>query len=201
MPAEHRLAAIFFADAVAYSRLMGADEEGTHDRVQAYFRDLFDPKITEHTGHVVNEMGDGLLAQFLSVVEAVSCAVEIQRWMLDRERAIPEDRRIRFRISIHQGDIIVQDGDIFGDGVNIAARLESLAEPGGICVSARVQEDAAGKFDFVFQDIGEQTLKNIARPVRAFAMSAAAVAATPIVPVTDLARAAVRTPLRCRKNS
>jgi class 3 adenylate cyclase len=186
---KYRLTAILFVDAVGYSRLMGADEEGTHERVQAHFRELIDPKIAEHTGHVVNKMGDGLLAQFLSVVEAVRCAVEIQRWMLDREAGVPEKRRIMFRIGINLGDVIVEGGSIFGDDVNLAARLEGVAQAGGICVSDRVHQLVRDKLPYVFDDFGEQSLKNIARPVRAFAMSAAAVATTPLVPVTDLARA------------
>jgi class 3 adenylate cyclase len=193
MPPVRALAAILFADAVGYSRLMGADEEGTHERVQAHFRELFDPKIAEHTGHVVNKMGDGILAQFLSVVEAVRCAVEIQRLMLDREAGIPEERRIRFRIGINLGDVIVEDDNIFGDDVNLAARLEGVAEAGGICVSDGVHQVVRDKLPYEFEDIGEQTLKNIARPIRAFAMSAAAIATTPLVPVTDLARAVVKT--------
>ena len=193
MPAVRALAAILFADAVGYSRLMGADEEGTHERVQAHFRELFDPKIAEHTGHVVNKMGDGLLAQFLSVVEAVRCAVEIQRLMLDREAGFPEERRIRFRIGINLGDVIRESGNIFGQDVNLAERLEGVAQAGGICVSDRVHQVVRDKLPYEFDDIGEQTLKNIARPAHAFAMSAAAIATTPLEPLTVLARAVVTT--------
>src|ERR1700758_1317052 len=114
---------------------MGADEEGTHKRLQAHRRELVEPKIAEHSGRVVKNTGDGMLAEFPSVVDAVRCAVELQRAMIDRETWVPEDRRIRYRIGINLGDVIVEDDDIFGDGVNVAARLEPLAEPGGICIS------------------------------------------------------------------
>src|SRR6516225_4154722 len=134
MASTRRLAAILAADVAGYSRLMGLDEEGTHERLQAHFRELVEPKIKDHRGRTVKNTGDGLLAEFASVVDAVRCAVEIQRSMGDREPEMPEERRIRFRIGINLGDVIVEEHDIFGDGVNVAARLESLAEPGGICV-------------------------------------------------------------------
>jgi adenylate cyclase len=172
MPATRRLAAILAADVAGYSRLMGEDEEGTHERLNAHFRELVNPKIAEHRGRIVKNTGDGLLAEFASVVDAVRCSTDIQRGMADREPELPEVRRIRFRIGINHGDVIVEQNDIFGDGVNIAARLEALAEPGSICVSARVQEDAAGKLDLTFRDLGDQQLKNIARPVRAYAVDA-----------------------------
>ena len=165
---ERRLAAILAADVAGYSRLIGADEEGTLARLKAHRSELIDPKIAEHRGRIVKTTGDGLLVEFASVVDALRCATEVQAAMTERNGAVPTDNRIEFRVGIHQGDIVVEDGDIFGDGVNIAARLEGLAEPGGICVSARVQEDAAGKLDLAFEDIGEQQLKNIARPVRVF---------------------------------
>ena len=165
---ERRLAAILAADVAGYSRLIGADEEGTLTRLKAHRRELIDPKISEHKGRIVKTTGDGVLAEFASVVDALRCAGEVQAAMTERNAAVPADIRIEFRVGIHQGDIVVEDGDIFGDGVNIAARLEGLAEPGGICVSARVQEDAAGKLDLAFEDIGEPELKNIARPVRVF---------------------------------
>ena len=168
---ERRLAAILAADVAGYSRLIGADEEGTLARLKARRRELIDPKIAEHRGRIVKTTGDGLLVEFASVVDALHCATEVQAAMGERNATAPADSRIEFRIGIHQGDIVVEDGDIFGDGVNIAARLESLAEPGGICVSARVQEDAAGKLDITFEDIGEQQLKNIARSVRVFRVS------------------------------
>ena len=165
--AQRRLAAILAADMVGYSRLMGADEEGTLARLKAHRNDVLDPKITEHCGRIVKTTGDGLLAEFASVVDALRCAVEIQRAMAERNANFPKAQRIEFRIGLNVGDIIIDAGDIFGDGVNIAARLEPLAEPGGICVSARVQEDTRGKLDLVFDDMGEQHLKNIAWPVRA----------------------------------
>ena len=135
MPAVRRLAAILAADVAGYSRLMGADEEGTHERLKAHRRELVDPKIREHSGRIVKNTGDGLLAEFPSVVNALRCAAEIQRAITNREAGMPEDRRIRFRIGINLGDVIIEDGDIFGDGVNVAARLEALAEPGGLCIS------------------------------------------------------------------
>src|SRR5260221_6626429 len=132
MPAVGRVAAIFAADVAGYSRLMGADEEGTHERLKGNRRELVDPKIGEHSGRIVKTTGDGMLVEFPSVVDAVRCAAELQRAMIDREAGLPEDHRIRFRIGINLGDIIVESDDIFGDGVNVAARLEALAEPGGL---------------------------------------------------------------------
>jgi adenylate cyclase len=172
MSQTRRLAAILAADVAGYSRLMGADEEGTLERLKALRRELVDPKIAEHRGRIVKTTGDGLLVEFASVVDALRCATEVQAAMTERNAAVPADSRIEFRVGIHQGDIVVEDGDLFGDGVNIAARLEGLAEPGGICVSARVQEDAAGKLDLAFEDIGEQQLKNISRPVGVFRVGA-----------------------------
>src|SRR5262249_55874986 len=153
--------AILAADVAGYSRLMGADEEGTLAQLKAHRSALLDPKIAEHRGRIVKTTGDGMLVEFASVVDALRCAVEIQRGMAERNAEVPEDRRIEFRVGIHQGDVIIEGGDIFGDGVNVAARLEALAEPGGICVSSRVQEDARGKLDIAFEDAGEQQLKNI----------------------------------------
>src|SRR4051794_24776546 len=141
---ERRLAAILAADVAGDSRLMGADEEGTLARLKAIRRELADPKMKEHRGRIVKTTGDGLLVEFPSVVDAVRCAVEVQRGISERNVGVPSASRIEFRIGIHQGDIIVDDGDIFGDGVNLAARLEALAEPGGICVSGRVRDDAVG---------------------------------------------------------
>jgi adenylate cyclase len=174
MSQTRRLAAILAADVAGYSRLIGADEGGTLERLRALRRELLDPKIAEHRGRLVKTTGDGLLVEFGSVVDALRCAVDVQREMTGRNAGVPPDNRIDFRIGINVGDIVVEDGDIFGDGVNVAARLEALAEPGGICVSARVQEDAAGKLDLAFEDIGEQQLKNIARPVRAYRVVTAA---------------------------
>ena len=166
--AERRLTAILAVDVAGYSRLTGIDEEGTHTQLMGHLRSLVDPKIAEHRGRVVKNTGDGLLAEFSSVVEAVRCAVDIQRGMVERNAEAPQGKRIEFRIGINVGDIIIDRGDIFGDGVNVAARLQGFAEPGGICVSARVQEDVQGKLDVAFEDAGDQHFKNIERPVRAF---------------------------------
>ena len=165
---ERKLAAILAADVAGYSRLIGADEEGTLARLKAHRKELIDPKIAEHQGRVVKVTGDGILIEFPSAVAALRCAVEVQRAMADRNASEREDRRIEFRAGLHQGDIIVEDGDILGDGVNVAARLEALAEPGGICVSQRIHEDGVGKVDVVFEDIGDQKLKNIGRPIRVY---------------------------------
>jgi len=168
MSQTRRLAAILAADVAGYSRLIGADEGGTLERLKALRRELLDPKIAEHKGRLVKTTGDGLLVEFGSVVDALRCGVEVQREMAGRSAGVPPDSRIELRTGINVGDIVVEDGDIFGDGVNVTARLEALAEPGGICVAARVQEDTAGKLDLAFEDLGEQQLKNIARPVRAY---------------------------------
>jgi adenylate cyclase len=165
-----RLAAILAADVVGYSRLMGADEEGTHERFKAHLVELVDPKIREHHGRIVKTTGDGVLAEFASVVDAVRCAGEIQRGMADRDLDLPEERRLRFRIGINLGDVIADGGDIYGDGVNIAARLEGLAAPGGICVSGTVRDHIGDRLPYAFEDIGEQSVKNIARPVRVYAL-------------------------------
>jgi adenylate cyclase len=179
MTATRRLAAILAADVAGYSRLIGADEGGTLQALKAIRAELIDPTIAAHNGRLVKTTGDGLLVEFSSVVDALRCATEVQTGMAERNAPIPADKRIEFRIGINMGDIVVEDGDIFGDGVNVAARLEALAERGGICVSARVQEDAVGKLDLVFEDLGDQALKNIARPVRAYRI------ATGPVPVTE----------------
>jgi len=168
MPAVRRLAAILAADVAGYSRLMGADEEGMHERLKSHLQGLVDPKIAEHRGRIVKNTGDGFLAEFPSVVAAVRCAVEVQRGMIDREPDVPDEGRIKFRIGINLGDIIVEDHDIFGDGVNIAARLEALAEPGGICVSRMVRDNVRDKLDCTFEDLGEQQVKNIVRSVRVY---------------------------------
>ena len=165
---DRRLAAILAADVAGYSRLMGANEEGTLARLNEHLRILIDPTIHEHRGRIVKTTGDGLLSEFASVVEAVRCAVAIQRGMAERNVAVPPEERIEFRIGVNVGDIIIEGPDIFGDGVNVAARLQALAEPGGICVSGRVQEDVQGKMDIALVDWGEHKLKNIARPVRAY---------------------------------
>src|SRR5499426_220496 len=158
MSQTRRLAAILSADVAGYSRLMGADEEGTHDRLKVHLRELVEPKIKEHRGRVVKNTGDGFLAEFASVVDAVRCAVEVQRGMAERNATMPTVNRVEFRIGVHQGDVVIEEHDIFGDAVNVAARLEALAEPGGICVSARVRGDATGKLDLVFEDMGRQEL-------------------------------------------
>jgi len=168
MTATRRLAAILAADVAGYSRLVGADEAGTLEAFKTIKAEVFDPTIAAHSGRLVKTTGDGFLVEFSSVVDVLRCAVEEQASMTQRNAEISSDRRIEFRMGINVGDIVVEDGDIFGDGVNVAVRLEGLAAPGGICVSARVEEDAAGKVDLVFEDIGEQTLKNIARPVRVY---------------------------------
>ena len=179
MASTRRLTAILAADVAGYSRLMGTDEEGTHERLKAHLRELVDPKIKEHQGRIVKNAGDGMLAEFASVVDAVRCAAEMQRGMVDRDAELPAERRIKFRIGINLGDVIADGGDIFGDGVNVAARLEALAEPGGICVSRTVHEQILDKLSYQFEDLGEQGVKNIARPVRVYALGREAVADLP----------------------
>src|SRR3984893_4585281 len=151
---ERKLAAILAADVAGYSRLMGAREEGTRERLKAHFRELVEPNIKEHRGRTVKNTGDGLLAEFRSVVDAVRCAVEVQREMAERNADVPVERRIEFRIGINLGDVIVEEHDIFGDGVNVAARLEALAEPGGICISRTVRDQVRDKLDYTFEDLG-----------------------------------------------
>jgi adenylate cyclase len=168
MSQTRRLAAILAADVAGYSRLMGADEEGTLERLKALRRELVDSKIAEHHGRIVKTTGDGLLVEFASVVDTVRCAVEVQQGMVERNGEVPPERRIEFRIGINLGDIIREGRDIFGDGVNIAARLEAVSEPGGICVSQVVYDQVRDKLDLAFEDLGEPKLKNIARPVRVF---------------------------------
>src|SRR5215471_1829889 len=165
---ERRLTAILAADVVGYSRLMEADEEGTLAALKTLRREVVDPKIQEHRGRIVNTTGDGLLSEFASVVDAVRCAVEVQREMAARNTGVQAERRIDFRIGINLGDIMIDENDIFGDGVNVAARLEALAEPGGICVSRVVRDQVRDKLAIPFEDMGEQQVKNIARPVRAY---------------------------------
>jgi class 3 adenylate cyclase len=170
MNQTRRLAAILAADVAGYSRLMGTDEEGTHERLKAHLGQLVDPKIKEHRGRTVKNTGDGLLAEFASVVDAVRCAAQVQRGMIDRDPEVPDEQRIRFRIGINLGDVIVEEHDIFGDGVNVAARLEALADPGGICVSGTVRDHIGDRLPYAFEDMGEQSVKNIARPVRVYAL-------------------------------
>jgi adenylate cyclase len=187
MATTRRLAAILAADVAGYSRLMGADEEGTHERLRADLRELVDPKIKQHRGRIVKNTGDGLLAEFPNVVDAVRGAVEVQRGMADRNAETPEDQRITFRIGINLGDVIAEEDDIYGDGVNIAARLEALAEPGGVCISRVVRDQIRDKLPYPFEDRGEQSVKNIARSVRVFALRPEAVAELPVTNVSALA--------------
>src|SRR5690242_15129393 len=168
MTQTRRLAAILAADVAGYSRLMGMDEQGTLNRLRTVRTEIVDPAIARHRGRIVKTTGDGLLVEFASVVDALQCATEIQAVMAERNTGIDTEKRIELRMGINVGDIVVEDGDIFGDGVNVAARLEGLADPGGICISARVQEDAVGKLDLFFEDMGEQSLKNITRRVRVY---------------------------------
>jgi len=165
---ERRLAAILAADVAGYSRLMSADEEGTHERHKAHLRNLIDPKIKEHHGRIVKNTGDGLLAEFPSAVNAVRCAAEIQCAMIDLNAGIAEDKHIRFRIGVHLGDVIVEPEDIFGDDVNIASRLEALAEPGGIFISRAIRDRIGERLPYSFEDIGKQSVKNIAHPVHVY---------------------------------
>jgi adenylate cyclase len=181
---ERRLAAILAADVVGYSRLMGEDETGTLDALRAHREELIEPKIAEHEGRVVKLMGDGLLAEFPSAVEAVHCAVEIQHTMGERNANVPAERRITYRIGINIGDIIVEGDDIYGDGVNIAARLEGLADPGGISISRSVHTQIAGKLDLEIEDLGEQQVKNIAKPVMVYRVALDESAAALVTPVT-----------------
>ena len=185
---DRRLAAIFAGDIAGYSRLMGADEEGTLRQLKAHRKELADPKIIEHRGRIVKTTGDGMLVEFVSVVDAVRCAVDIQRGMAERNADVPVDRRIQFRIGINVGDIIIDGDDIFGDGVNVAARLEALADPGGIMVSSVVHDQVRDKLSFGFEDMGEQMVKNIARPIGVHRVSL-----TESVPLATLKTAAAAT--------
>ena len=163
-----RLAAILAADVVGYSRLMGIDEEGTLAALKAHRKEVIDPLIAQHQGRIFKTTGDGLLIEFASIVDAVRCAIVIQQGIESRNANVDESRRIRFRVGINVGDVIVEGDDIFGDGVNVAARLEALAEPGRICVSATVREHVVEKLPIGFADLGEHSVKNIARPVHVF---------------------------------
>jgi len=183
-----RLAAVLAADVAGYSRLMGADEEGTYERLKVHLAELVHPKITEHRGRVVKNMGDGLLAEFASVVDAARCAVEMQRGMVERNSGIAAPERIEFRIGINVGDVIAENDDIFGDGVNVAARLETLAEPGGICVSRVVRDQVRDRLHYIFEDMGERSVKNIARPVRVYQVGDVGVgtnSSAPALPLPD----------------
>ena len=182
---ERRLVAILAADVAGYSRLMGVDEEGTLAALKAYRRELFDPKISENRGRIVKTTGDGALVEFASAVDAVRCAMEIQHALAERNAAIPEDRRIEFRIGINVGDIIADEGDIYGDGVNIAARIETIAEPGTICLSDTAYQQIKGKLALDVSDMGEQRLKNIAQPIRAYVVRLEGVQARPSLALPD----------------
>jgi TolB-like protein/class 3 adenylate cyclase len=167
---ERRLAAVLAADVAGYSRLMGRDEEGTLANLKSFRKTLVDPQIAAHRGRIVKTTGDGVLVEFASAVDAARCALEVQRGMAGQNADVPQEVRIEFRIGIHVGDIIIDENDIFGDGVNIAARLEGIAEPGGVCISDDAQRQIRGKVDIAFDDMGPQTLKNIAEPMRAWRM-------------------------------
>jgi adenylate cyclase len=182
MTAARRLAAILAADVAGYSRLMGADEEGTHERLKALRHELLDPKIAEHRGRVVKTTGDGMLVEFASVVDAVRCAVAVQQAMPERNTGVAVDNRIELRIGINLGDVIVEPDDLYGDGVNIAARIEALADPGGVFVSNTVHDQVRDRLPFAFEDMGEQQVKNIARPVRVYRVRAAVIEATAATP-------------------
>lgn len=170
---QRRLAAILFADVVGYVRLMEAHEADTLERLKAHREDLIDPRISEYHGVVVKNIGDGVMAEFGSVLDAVQCAVEIQTGMAERNGDLPEERRMLLRIGINLGDVVIEAGDIFGGGVNLASRLEGLAEPGGICISAAVYEQIWNKCDLHFDDLGELDIKHVAEPVRVYALQVA----------------------------
>jgi TolB-like protein len=184
---ERRLTAILATDVAGYSRLTGLDEEGTHAQLQDHLRSLVDPKIAEHRGRIVKYTGDGLLAEFSSVVDAARCAVDVQRGMTERNADVPQEKRIEFRIGINVGDVMIERGDIFGDGVNVAARLEGIADPGGICLSEAAYWQVRGKLELIFDGMGEQKLKNISEPVRVYRVRPTGAAATtrPSLPLPD----------------
>src|SRR5204862_6795704 len=182
-PVERRLAAILAADVVGYSRLMGADEVGTLRALQGCRRELIDPAIAGRRGRIFKTTGDGLLVEFPSAVDAVACAIAVQQGMTRRNADTAEDKRLVFRVGINIGDVILDKDDVFGDGVNVAARLESRCEPGGICLSRSVRDQVRDKLSLAFEDLGEQTVKNIARPVRAFVLGPQAIAAAPALEI------------------
>ena len=182
-PVQRRLAAILAADVVGYSRLMGQDEAGTLAAVRKLRAEVIEPKIAEHQGRLFKTTGDGFLAEFPSVVNAVACAAAIQKAMAARNADQPEDRQIQLRIGVHLGDVIAEGGDVYGDGVNVAARIEGLAPPGGVAVSAMVHDNIGSRLDLAFEDMGEQQLKNIARPMRVYRLATASRHATQAVTV------------------
>jgi class 3 adenylate cyclase len=183
---QRRLAAVLSADVFGYSRLMGVDEIGTLRSLKSHRRELVDRRITEHHGRIVKTTGDGMLVEFASVVDAVACAVNIQREMLARNAAVSEERQIVFRIGINVGDIIIDGDDIFGDGVNIAARLEALCEPGGVCISRAANEQIRDKLSLAFADLGEQTVKNIAHAIGVYGLAARDIRALEFVAVPEV---------------
>src|ERR1700720_4119420 len=185
MMATRRLGAILAADVAGDSRLMGADEEGTLERLKALRRELLDPKIAEHRGRIVKTTGDGLLVEFASIVDSVRCAVAVQQAMAEQNTGVAVDSRIELRIGINLGDVIVEGDDIYGDGVNIAARIEALANPGGVFVSNTVHDHVRDRLPFVFEDLGERQVKNIARPVRVYRVRDVA-AKSPLPPTPGL---------------
>src|SRR5687768_12882208 len=181
---ERRLSAILAADVVGFSTLMERDEAGTHERLTAGRKELFEPEIARHHGRIFKLMGDGMLAEFGSVVDAVECAVSLQRGLIERNAAVPEDQHIQVRIGINLGEVIVEGDDRFGEGVNIAARLEQLADPGGICVSGKVAKEVEKKLTFGFEPMGAQQVKNIAEPVQAFRVRLEGAAARRMAPLS-----------------
>ena len=182
---ERKLTAILAADVAGYSRLMAADEEGTLAALKSHRRDSIDPKIKEHRGRIIKTAGDGMLLEFPSVVDAVRCAVDVQRAMVVRNEQVAPDRRIQFRVGINIGDVIVDGDDIYGDGVNIAARLENIAEVGGICVSATVRDQVLDKLGFAFDDLGQRSVKNIPRPVGVYRVRSDEADSTPASKITQ----------------
>ena len=193
---QRRLAAILAADVVGYSRLMGADEMGTLTALKSHRRELVDSGISEHHGRIVKTTGDGMLVEFASVVDAVGCAVDIQRSMVKRNAGIPAEKQIVFRIGINVGDIIIDGDDIFGDGVNIAARLAALCEPGGVCISRAANDQIRDKLSMAFADLGEQAVKNISRAVGVFGLTARDIEAIPEAAMPTSAQVAAATTAR-----
>jgi class 3 adenylate cyclase len=179
---RRRLAAILAADVVGYSRLMGEDEAGTHGRLKALRQELLEPRLADHRGRIVKLTGDGVLVEFASVVDAVTCAVEIQVAVAERNVDLPEAHRLEFRVGVNLGDVIIEDDDIYGDGVNVAARLEGLARPGAVCISDLVHQMVHSRVEVRFEDLGERRVKNIALPVRVWQWSTGARAVLPATP-------------------